>query len=258
MLAHKFFIELGAVLYLDSKQEIGRGSHRVCYQHPENESRCIKIEYNRNTNAGIREKKYYLHLKRRNYSWELVARYYGSTNTNQGPGEIFELIRDDDGSVSNTLDIYLRQSYGPSISHLVEAFFEFKDKLFDHAIITSKLSPENIAVKKSCDRYVLILIDDIGNTEFFPVSSHSRYFAAKKIRRKWRRFEEHLTREFPNSVLMRQLKLGEIVLTSLDEPKRAKPTNFYQEVLKYAKLKARGFLYHRCNRQALRTDDHRE
>lgn len=197
------------MLYLDSKHKIGHGSHRTCYRHPENEDLCIKIEHIPNSKASDREKKYYLLLERQSYSWELVTKYHGITTTNLGAGEVFDLVKDHDGNVSKTLDFYLLQNDCHFLRYLVDAFYNFKVKMFDHALITSNLNPRNIAVRTEPHRFSFTIIDDIGNSEFLPISNYSSYFATKKVQRKWRRFEALLINSFPNSPFIKHLVLAE-------------------------------------------------
>lgn len=53
----------------------------------------------------------------------------------------------------------------------------------------------------------MVLIDNIYNSEFIPVSNYCRFFAKRKIDRKWQRFEDSLLNAFNgNKALARMLK----------------------------------------------------
>lgn len=199
------------MLDIDTSAVIGRGSHRVCYQHPSDENLCIKIDFATQTKASIREKQYYALLASRQYSWRLIPKYYGVHQTNLGLGDVFDLIRDHNGSVSKTLSHYLfqatnfAQATGSNADQLIPAFCKFKARLYFDALSTHKLHPDNIAVRDDNGSYTFVLIDDLGNSEFLPISNYLHYFAAKKVARKWARFEDLLRNNFENQALVKQL-----------------------------------------------------
>lgn len=200
----KLSLELG-MLEIDSNAVVGSGSHRICYYHPDNENLCVKIDYAPDTKASLREKQYYELLNKRRYSWRLIPRYYGSYATNLGAGDVFDLIRDENGDVSKTLSYYLMQESHSNNSALIKGFCEFKQALFADALSTHKLHPDNIAVQAQRSGFRLFLIDDIGNSEFFPISTCIRYFGARKVIRRWTRFEHLLSNTFRHSSLVDKL-----------------------------------------------------
>jgi len=213
------------MLFVDQEAVVGRGSHRVCYRHPENEGLCVKVEYVANTKASIREKRYYALLKKRHYSWRLIPKHHGTVQTDLGQAEVFDLVRDYHGQVSSTLSHYLAQRTFLNSRRLREAFYEFKHKLLSDALNTHKLHPDNIVVRDDKDRYTLLIIDDLGNSEFLPISSYLRYFAAKKIRRRWARFEKLLNAKFPEHPCLAPLDDA----TRMDIPSRTHYRPFFHE-----------------------------
>lgn len=193
------------MLEIDSNAVVGSGSHRICYYHPEDENLCVKIDYAPDTKASLREKQYYALLNKRNYSWRLIPKYYGNYATNLGAGDVFDLVRDENGDVSKTLSDYLMQESNSHNSALINGFCEFKQALFTDALSTHKLHPDNIAVQAHSNGFRLLLIDDIGNSEFFPISTYIRYFGRRKISRRWARFERLLRNTFNNSQVLDEL-----------------------------------------------------
>ena len=184
------------VIYINLSSLIGKGSHRKCYVHPENKDLCVKIIVN---NGGIeeskREQSYYRLLEKRNISWEMLPRYYGVIESNLGHGAVFDLIRDYDGEISKTLEYYLSSSEMLELQCpcFLQAFYSLKKYLYKYKIITMDLKPENILYKKTSDKDGhLIIIDNIGNSDFIPVCNYVGYLATKKILRKWHRFEHHI------------------------------------------------------------------
>jgi len=184
------------MITLDNCSFIGIGVHRKCFRHPNKDNLCIKVLVSNNTKECVCEKKYYRHLERRVISWAMIPRYFGEIETNLGIGSIFELIIDHDGTVSKTLDDYLssEETTKEYCFDLINSLYLLRRYLLQCRIITMNLNPRNIACQKSKSGIVLYVVDNLGNTEFIPISSWSNYLARIKIERKWRHI--NLRREF--------------------------------------------------------------
>ena len=193
------------MIELEPDHRFAGGYHRDCYVHPADESLCIKVSLRGNFTESTREAKYYKHLQRRHVPWDLLPRFHGFVETNLGRGAVFDLVRDHDGKVSATLEHYLRspESMAANIDGLSAAFGALKAHLIEHRIITRTLKAKNIVYQITgpvAGR--LVIIDNIGNTEFFPVGNYVGVFARRKITRKWARFEMDVLREFKGNDLV--------------------------------------------------------
>jgi hypothetical protein len=196
------------MINIDKSNFVGKGNHRVCYVHPENENLCIKIALVKESIETLREQKYYKHLQNRNISWDMIPEFHGDIDTNLGIGSVFDLVLDYTGQVSKTLEYYL------STNEITQEHYEglsislklLRVYLLENRIISTELRPENIVCKimKSGD-YRLILVDNIGNSELIPISNYSKYFAKKKILRKWKRFEETILDIYSNNSVLARL-----------------------------------------------------
>ena len=165
----------------------------MCYKHPSNSNLCIKICFSENSKAQLRELNYYNHLLNRNIKWDLLTRFHGVVQTNMGAGYVFDLVTDDNYQPSKTLEYYLKESVP---NGTVKALLRLKHYLLQHSIVTTSLRPNNIVCKTNNSMTEkAIIVDDIGNTEFIPISSYSPHFAKRKIGRKWRRFERLLNHQ---------------------------------------------------------------
>lgn len=192
---------------------IGQGAHRACYKHPGDKTLCIKIitAGNRDSIENIREKKYYRHLINRKIHWDMIPRYYGDVATSLGPGSVFDLIQDQDMTVSKSLDYYLssEERTGQYHQSLAQALKALKDYLLQNRIITMDIKPYNILCQKTESGVSrLFLVDNIYNSEFIPISNYSRYFARNKILRKWKRFEEKLLITYKDNKVLRRMMTG--------------------------------------------------
>ena len=161
---------------------------------------CIKIplENEGKRTRGIlraisRENKFYLKLKKQKASWEHLSEYKGDVDTNFGRGSVYQLIRNDDGEISTNLERYLQSN--STIENSDELSNEL-DKLYNYMqknrILTTSLLPRNVVIQKLDGRVKLVIIDDIGNSEFIPVSQYMTSFAQRKIKRKWNVFKKRI------------------------------------------------------------------
>ena len=183
------------MLNLDKSSLVGKGLRRKCYRHPKDSNLCIKIVVFGNGDESKREKKYYRHLKKRGISWDMIPKFHGDIETNLGTGSVFDLILDSDGAVSKTLQYYLSSNDKLKAHYkgLSNALYSLKNYLLTQRIITMTLKPKNISCKKMrSGNFRLFVVDNIGNSDFIPVCNYSRFFARKKILRKWNHFERSI------------------------------------------------------------------
>ncbi len=177
------------VLHLRDELLISRGDNRSCYVHPENSQRCIKVLH-ADTPAKVnrREQKYYEVLQKRGISWDRLAHYYGIEQTDQGPGLVFELVRDCDGSISKTVDFYLKLNDEKTNNDIVNQIELLKQYFLTEAIVFRDLIMLNLLMKKEAEQqYHLIVIDGVGHNDALPLCNFSRTVAERKIKRIWNR-----------------------------------------------------------------------
>lgn len=196
------------MLKLDKSDFVGKGLHRECYRHPDNKALCVKVVVTGNDDETRREKKYYRHLKKRNVSWEMIPEYHGDVETNLGTGSVFDLVVDHDGAVAKTLEYYLTSNEKTEAHNtgLQQALAALKEYLLAHQIITMTLKPKNIVYPQSgAAEPRLVVIDNIGNSDFIPVCNYSKYFARRKILRKWDKFEKLMLDAYPHNAALQQI-----------------------------------------------------
>ena len=178
------------MIILDDDLIVGKGSHRVCYRHPDIDKLCIKVSHEGFSQEQDYELAYYQRLNNRKIEWDLLTRYHDVVETNIGTGYIFDLVVDSNNQPSKTLEYYLNQ---PNTEALVEPLLKLKVYLIQNLVITKEIKPRNIAcINNNGIIERCMIVDDIGNTEFFPISNYVSSLAKSKIDRKWRRFESSL------------------------------------------------------------------
>ena len=181
------------MLDLGSSALIGKGLHRECFEHPDDPSLCVKIVVAGNSDENQREAKYYGKLARRGISWDMLTRFRGLVETNRGTGAVFDLVRDMDGAVSLPLDHYLGSANltAQFEQQIGDALVELRAYLLGNRIVTMTLKTKNIVYQRlgvAAGR--LVIVDNVGNSDFLPLSNYSAFLARQKIKRKWRRFEQ--------------------------------------------------------------------
>ena len=181
------------MLELDPSALIGKGLHRECFVHPDNRDWCIKIIVAGNSNENHREAKYYGLLSRRGISWSMLTRFHGLVATNLGEGAVFDLVRDYDGDVSKTLTHYLSSEELTAVNSkpLASALAGLKAYLLENRVVTMTLKTKNILFQKTTQSDgKLVIVDNVGNSDFLPIANYNALLARLKIERKWRRFEK--------------------------------------------------------------------
>lgn len=170
---------------------VGKGLHRECFIHPDDENKCIKIVVNGNQQETCREQSYYKFLEKRKISWAMLPRFYGNVETNMGLGAVFDLIRDHDGMVSNSLEHYLakKEYISQNKPNILLALANLKLYLLENNIISMTIQPKNILYQLNKDTSgTLHIVDNVGNADFIPIASYCYYFGNKKMSRRWTRF----------------------------------------------------------------------
>jgi len=196
------------MLTLESSSLIGRGLRRECYFHPGDENKCVKVVVAGDHRETVREQSCYRLLENRAISWKMLARFYGNAETNRGPGAVFELIRDYNGEVSKTLEHYIAAENSTDINYqdLSRALPVLKQYLLKWKIVTMDIKPQNIVYKKSNESEgALVVIDNIGNSDFIPICNYVDFMARQKIRRKWQYFEDSLAKDYTQNRALQQV-----------------------------------------------------
>jgi hypothetical protein len=138
----------------------------------------------------------------------MLARFYGNVETNRGQGAVFELIRDHNGEVSKTLEHYISADIAADIDYqdLSRALPVLKQYLLDWKIVTMSFKPQNIVYKKiNKSEVALVVIDNIGNSDFIPICNYVDFMAIRKIRRKWLRFEDSLVKDYAQNLALQHV-----------------------------------------------------
>lgn len=183
---------------LKEKDFIAKGTNRACYIDPEDSEKCIKVTISDDFSESQKEIDYYNYLKSNDISWKYIAKHYGEKKTNLGDGEVFDLIRDEDGNISKTLSYYLQKDeLTKQIVDPIQLLKNLRKYTLDEGIVVKDLNTKNMLYKKISENTAeLILIDGVRNNDFLYYSNRFKFLTNKKINKMWDDFEATLPRKY--------------------------------------------------------------
>jgi hypothetical protein len=201
------------MLSLSNLTPFGIGGRRLCFSHPTDKGKCVKVLrideqrtvrikklrllpafMHRAYNNNAHEKKILSELQQRigvgmNQHLPLC---YGTIETDLGRGLVLDLVRDHDGKISRSVRELV--SIGHDVEEFREAFDEFGEFLIEHRVLTRNLLDHNIVVRYlGCGKLKMYLIDGFGDPAWLPFArwfeSIARAKIKKRLRTAWHRFE---------------------------------------------------------------------
>lgn len=193
-------------LMLSTEKPFAQGGNRLCFVHPHDRYRCVKVRRPDFTLEDLRRKKGFpkslLPLSRFDdnreefevisglarepgeAAFEHVSRCYGFEETDLGPGLVLELVRDADGEISQTLKAHIWfEGYTPDCRAAVERFCARWREL---QIPSRDLLLHNILVQKDGHGHIsrLVVIDGLGSANIIPFRWLPRTLRQAKAERK--------------------------------------------------------------------------
>lgn len=180
------------MIQLSKENYIAEGLERKCYYHPTEVNLCVKIG-----KAGVDPKRldleidYFNKINKRDskkYSYPFYSDFYGKETTNYGIGYIYDIVRDEkSNNLSLTLRDYLEMPDSPIKDEVIVTALEcLKTQMIKHKVFVGDLRARNLCCKILKDNSIqLIVIDGIGHRDFFPFADYFRYFAKRKVERRF-------------------------------------------------------------------------
>ncbi|MEM7562854.1 MAG: YrbL family protein [Pseudomonadota bacterium] len=172
---------------------IGEGQERICYVHPDDPSKLIKVIKGESDKQTRREMKLYRRLMRRKETdFSQLPRFYGKVQTNLGRGFVTDLVRDYDGSISNSLYWFFER--GIPANEFAAYLEELRQYLLRNQImISADMRRTNVLFQKlSPQQAQLVVIDGLGNHSAINWFDGFRAVSDSKITRRWDRFYRQL------------------------------------------------------------------
>lgn len=179
-------------IILTEENFLGKGTNKIVYYHPEDENKCIKFSLDSSDETDMEyELKFRKICKKRVEQSTLLTKYFGTVETDKGIGHVFEVVRDFDGSLSETFESWLiREKNSPKVFN---ALTMLKRKMFDEAVVTYTIFADNFLVQKiSKDDMQIRIIDGIGMHVLFPVPYYSKILTRYRQKKIWEKFMRRL------------------------------------------------------------------
>lgn len=197
------------VLLLRSLEPFTIGGTRLCFLHPNDPTKCVKVlrtdrtpRLRRARTKGLKrfrslkhwddqykEVQAYEHLVKKSTPkiWEHIPEFFGQVQTDLGVGIVTRLFRNANGEYPRNLEEEIPSGLDASLAQAME---NFKSWLREELVITRDLLPHNIIVVRETAEFCrLVIVDGIGNSEWIPVSTWFTWFARRKIARKIKKFD---------------------------------------------------------------------
>ncbi len=197
---------------LAEQQTIAKGDHRVCYRHPQDPQKCLKIlhedwrQINRRLNDPFKYFRSKTHFHENMVEAKELAKIYkkcgqrmrqhfpqsyGFCSTDLGEALITDFIQDHDGAPAHTLKSYIWENgYTPEAQAAIEAFWDF---LFREAVIVRDPDPYNICLAQQANGSLqAYLVDGYGRSDFLPFVEWIPQLTRRKLNKRKARFERRL------------------------------------------------------------------
>lgn len=139
-------------LELKNENILGMGGERLCYIHPEDSTKVVKVKYNNSAsrNQNLIELIYYSSLLARNVDFSHLTRFYGEVETSVGRGLVFDRVENFDKSPLLNLSQVIENKIllHDEIEILLQ---ELQYNLRKNNIIFADIGFDNIVCKKTED-----------------------------------------------------------------------------------------------------------
>lgn len=193
-------------LLLKSIEPFAQGGNRLCFVHPHDQNRCIKVRRPDFTLEDLRRRKGFpknlkplasfddnaeeyrvmrqLYNRFGNALYEHVSNCFGFEDTDMGKGLVSDLIRDDSQKVSHTLKQYIWDNgYTEDCKRSVNQFCRYWESL---AVPSRDLLLHNIVAQINAEGNIvrLVVIDGLGSSSMLPSWMLPASFFKKKAKRK--------------------------------------------------------------------------
>ncbi|PAV25872.1 hypothetical protein CF392_08750 [Tamilnaduibacter salinus] len=196
---------------LSQQTPFAGGEHRLCYTHPDHPGLCLKVlrpgsierryqrqsplkrclgrrrlDDNRQEQAGYAQR-VILRAGSDNPVWRHLPRFHGVVPTTDGPANVTDLIRDDNGQIAPTLsDRLAERGLDEALRH---SLTEFADWLLETGVLSRNLLPHNLVARSCGARFQLFLVDGLGAPGLTGLAAASRTgrrrYIARRIDRMW-------------------------------------------------------------------------
>lgn len=175
-------------LTLDESLLLGKGHERLCYIHPDDATKVIKIGHKKTRNQNELEATYYEYLARTNADLSHVARCYGYICANNSKGLVFDRVMNSDLSQPLTFAEAIKAK-AFSKEYAKSLLKDLKSYLERNCIVFADIGLDNILCpKQENGEYKLVIVDGLGARRpglKLWLYTHIPLYARYKIKSQW-------------------------------------------------------------------------
>jgi hypothetical protein len=193
-------------IVLSQEYLIAKGGERLCFVHPDDNKKVIKVVYSNgiHNNQNELEFNYYAFLKKRKVDFSHLVQCYGYIETSEGKGLVFDRVMDYDGEASNSFRYYLANKL-ISLNEQKKLLEEFRLYLEKNLILFVDTSLTNIFAQKISDnQFKIIIVDGLGAKRTgikFLFYKYSKIYTQYKIKKQWKKFMTMYEKDIQRSAL---------------------------------------------------------
>ncbi len=198
------------MISLANEQPFARGGNRLCFVHPDDPSRCIKVRRPDFTLEDCRRKKGFpknlrrlsafddnleefkvvqsLERQKGEVIFSHIYRCFGFVETDLGKGLVTELVRDEDGRISLSLKQYIWEyGYNKACQAAVRDLSLFWKQ---HLVPSRDLLTHNVLVQQGANGEIirLVVIDGLGSPHPLPFDLFPGFYRLRYVSKKVNRF----------------------------------------------------------------------
>lgn len=194
------------MLVLKEEDLLAKGGERLCFVHPQDATKVIKIVYTHgvHNNQNELEFNYYAILKKRKVDFSHLVQCYDYIQTNKGNGLVFDRVLDYDGQASKSFRYYLANKLIP-IDEQKKLLEEFRIYLEKNLILFVDTSLTNIFAQKiSNNKFKIVIVDGLGAKRTgikFLMYKYSKIYTQYKIKKQWKKFMTMYNKDIKRSIL---------------------------------------------------------
>lgn len=183
---------MSEILDLTHAKLIGQGTHKKCFVHPQDPSRCVKVAYNELGKRDLnREVKYLSGGYRRKHVSTILPRFYGTVQTSLGEGYVVDFLKNADDTPCLSLKTWLETAQENSqLDPLIDLAMQMlKRKIREEQVLSLAIYPENILFQKdNAGNYRPFLVNDLGNAARIPLAYWLSGIRLRSIDKRWKEF----------------------------------------------------------------------
>lgn len=179
---------------------IGRGHERLCFRHPADPARVIKVVRPGATkvrNQNRIDLFYLSSLERRGVPSQHLPRQYGLVPTTLGEGLMLDFICDEEGAPAANLGCLLRAG-SISIAEARRMLAELYQHLWVYGVAVVDIGLGNVVCHRRDQRWQAVVIDGLGGRYFdLKLRLRARFpgLARRKLRAQWPGWERKFRKE---------------------------------------------------------------